>query len=116
MSYRGLQRLLARELELVRAAPFQDAGHGYDLFGLEPEQAAVMLALLGQLHQHYFRVCSHGVENLPERGAAILATNHSGTLPFDGMMLWADVILRRGRIPRAVSDYFVARLPFIGTL
>lgn len=112
----GLERLLARELELVRAAPFQDAGHGYDLFGLEPKHVAFMLALLGRVHRHYFRVCSHGVENLPARGSAILAANHSGTLPFDAMMLWVDVIVRRGRIPRAVADYFVAGMPFIGTL
>ncbi len=115
-SRRALERLLAQELELVRAAPFQDAGHGYDLFGLEPKHVAVMLAVFGLLHQHYFRVCSHGVENLPARGAAILASNHSGTLPFDATMLWVDVIVRRGRIPRAVSDYFVAGLPFVGTL
>ncbi len=44
-SHRGFHRLLPRELKLVRAAPFQDAGHG---------------------------VCSHGVENLPAQGAAIL--------------------------------------------
>jgi 1-acyl-sn-glycerol-3-phosphate acyltransferase len=112
----GLQRLLAKELEVVRAVPFQDAGHGYDLFGLEPEHVAFMLALLRRLHQHYFRVCSHGLENLPARGAALLAANHSGTLPFDGLMLWVDVIVRRGRIPRAVGDYFVSGMPFVGTL
>jgi 1-acyl-sn-glycerol-3-phosphate acyltransferase len=116
MSRWGLEWLLARELEQVRAAPFQDTGHGYDLFGLEPRHVALMLALLGRIHRYYFRVSSHGVENLPEQGAAILASNHSGTLPFDGMMLWVDVIVRRGRIPRAVADYFVAGMPFIGTL
>jgi 1-acyl-sn-glycerol-3-phosphate acyltransferase len=108
--------MLARELELVRAAPFQDAGHGYDLFGLEPGHVAALVALLGRIHRYYFRVRSYCVENVPARGAAILAANHSGTLPFDATMLWADVIVRRSRISRAVADYFVSVLPFVGTL
>ncbi|MBN1207701.1 MAG: acyltransferase family protein [Myxococcaceae bacterium] len=112
----GLRRLLSSELELLRSAPIRDAGHGYDLFGLEPERVALMLALLGQLHRRYFRVRAHGVELLPTRGPAILASNHSGTLPFDATMLWTDVLLRRGRIPRAVADFFVAGMPFVGTL
>lgn len=116
MSRWGLERLLAQELEWVRAMPFQDTGYGYDLFGLEPKHVAFMLALLRRVHQYYFRVSSYGVENLPAKGAAILAANHSGTLPFDGLMLWVDVILRRGRVPRAVGDYFVAGMPFVGTV
>lgn len=115
-SLRSLERLLGPELELLRGARIHDAGHGYDLFGLEPKHVAFMLALLGRIHQHYFRVRSYGVENLPTRGSAILAANHSGTLPFDGMMLWVDVIVRRQRVPRAIADYFVAGLPFVGTL
>lgn len=113
---RGLQRLLARELEHVRAVPIRDAGHGYDVFGLEPAHVAFALASLGWLHQRYFRVSSHGVEHVPARGPALLAANHSGTLPFDAVMLWVDVLRRRGRIPRAVTDYFVAGMPFFGTL
>jgi 1-acyl-sn-glycerol-3-phosphate acyltransferase len=112
----GLRRLLAPELELLRDAPIRDAGHGYDVFGLEPENVAIMLALLRRIHGHYFRAQSHGVENLPTRGAAILAANHSGTLPLDGMMIWTDVLLHRRRIPRTVADYFVAGMPFVGTL
>jgi 1-acyl-sn-glycerol-3-phosphate acyltransferase len=115
-SRRGLRRLLATERELVHSAPIQDAGHGYDLFGLEPEHVATMLALLGRVHTHYFRVRAYGMENVPARGSAIIASNHSGTLPLDAMMLWTDVLVRRGRIPRAIADYFVAGLPFIGTL
>ncbi|WP_224245146.1 lysophospholipid acyltransferase family protein [Hyalangium gracile] len=115
-SHRWLQRLLTPELELLRFAAIQDAGHGYDLFGLEPRHVAVMLALLGRIHEHYFRVTAHGVENIPARGPAILASNHSGTLPFDATMIWTDVLLRRGRIARAVADYFVAGMPFVGTL
>ncbi|HSP77303.1 MAG TPA: lysophospholipid acyltransferase family protein, partial [Myxococcaceae bacterium] len=94
----------------------RDAGHGYDVFGYEPLHAAFALSVLEPVHRRWFRVRSYGVEHIPAKGAAILAANHSGTLPFDAMMLWTDVVLRRHRLPRPVVDYFVPSLPFIGTL
>jgi 1-acyl-sn-glycerol-3-phosphate acyltransferase len=108
--------LLAGSLEHVRSIPFRDAGHGYDLFGYEPLHAAFALALLEPVHRRWFRARAYGVEHVPAEGPALLVANHSGTLPFDAMMLWTDVILRRRRLPRPVADYFVATLPFVGTL
>ena len=52
----------------------------------------------------------------PAQGPAVLVGNHSGTLPFDAMMVWTDVILRCRRLPRPVADYFVPGLPFVSTL
>lgn len=109
-------RLLAEPLEHLRSIPYRDAGHGYDVFGYEPLHAALGLALLEPLYRHWFRVRSHGVEHVPERGAAILVGNHSGTLPFDAAMVWTDVVLQRQRLPRAVADHFVPALPFVSTL
>ncbi|HZH78935.1 MAG TPA: lysophospholipid acyltransferase family protein [Archangium sp.] len=108
--------LLAEPLEHVRALPFRDAGHGHDLFGYEPLHAAWALAALERLHRHWFRVRSHGAEHVPAQGPALVVGNHSGTLPFDAMMVWTDVVLRRQRLPRAVADYFVPTLPFVSTL
>ncbi|WP_158502093.1 lysophospholipid acyltransferase family protein [Vitiosangium sp. GDMCC 1.1324] len=108
--------LLAEPLEHVRSIPFRDAGHGHDVFGYEPLHAAFGLSLMTPLYRYWFRVDSHGVEHLPARGPALVVGNHSGTLPFDAMMLWTDVILRRQRMPRPVADYFVPALPFVSTL
>jgi 1-acyl-sn-glycerol-3-phosphate acyltransferase len=69
------------------------------------------------LYDRWFRVASHGAENIPNTGAAILAANHSGTLPFDGAMIWMDVLERSSppRLARPVLDHFVPLMPIVGT-
>ncbi len=104
------------ELESVRNVRFADAGHGYDPFGLHPAFVALGLGLVNPLYKHYFRVLSYGAEKVPFEGPAVLACNHSGTVPVDGMMLWVDVVRNSGRVPRPISDHFVPTLPWIGTL
>jgi len=111
------ETLLGREeLERIRRLPIHDEGLGYDPYGLERDHVALGLALTKPLYERWFRVVSHGIENVPRRGRAILAANHSGTLPFDAAMLWADVVRNVGRVPRAVADFFVSNLPFVSTL
>jgi 1-acyl-sn-glycerol-3-phosphate acyltransferase len=39
------------------------------------------------LYHYWFRVEVEGIENVPERGGALLVANHSGTLPSDGAMV-----------------------------
>lgn len=100
------------------ALAFSDAGHGFDAFGMHPSFLAFGDALVAPLYERYFRVQSHGHHHIPTTGPAIIAANHSGTLPIDGMMLWADMYRHTEprRSARPVADYFVSSLPFIGTL
>jgi 1-acyl-sn-glycerol-3-phosphate acyltransferase len=97
---------------------FSDAGHGFDAFGLNPDFVGLGDVIASPLYDRYFRVVSHGHENIPTTGPAILAANHSGSLPFDAMMIWEDVLRHTTppRIPRGVADYFVSSLPFLSTL
>lgn len=97
---------------------FRDAGYGYDVFGFSPKWLDVTSKVMKPVYEHYFRVKSYGFENVPMEGPAILAGNHSGTIPIDGMMLSLDVLFKSDfkRNPRATIDYFVAGLPFVGTL
>jgi 1-acyl-sn-glycerol-3-phosphate acyltransferase len=110
--------LLPRE-ELARAdrLRYADAGHGYDVFGLHPDWVAAGLGLFRFLYEHYFRVTSSGHEHLPPDGAAILVANHSGTLPFDGAMIYLDVARHTDppRVPRPITDHFVPLIPFGST-
>ena len=96
-------------------ANFQDAGYGYDAFGMNPDWVARTLSVSRWFHDHWFRVTPHGIENIPGEGGAILASNHSGSLPLDGVMIVTNVALSSEpvRIPRPVADHFVPRLPFI---
>lgn len=105
-------------LDRAKDLHFDDAGHGFDRFGMHPSFVALGDAIAGPLYERYFRVISHGSENIPTDGPAILACNHSGTLPVDGMMLWTDVLRNTNppRNPRPVADYFVSTLPIVSTL
>jgi 1-acyl-sn-glycerol-3-phosphate acyltransferase len=103
---------------LARRAPFHDAGHGYDVFGLHPPMLAAAVSAGALLYEHYFRVDSQGIEHVPATGAAILVANHGGVLPMDAAMLCLDVLRRTEppRIPRAIADHFVPHLPLVSTL
>lgn len=95
----------------------QDAGHGYDPFGANREWVGFAAGTMRFLYDHWFRVTSHGAGNIPKTGPAVLAANHSGTLPFDGTMIWMDVLENTSppRLVRPVLDLFVPMLPIIGT-
>jgi 1-acyl-sn-glycerol-3-phosphate acyltransferase len=103
---------------LAGQARFHDAGHGYDLFGLHPPTLAAAVSAGRLAYDWYFRVDSQGIEHVPTFGAAILVANHGGVLPVDAAMMCLDVLRRMDppRIPRAVADHFVPRLPFASTL
>jgi 1-acyl-sn-glycerol-3-phosphate acyltransferase len=109
-----LARRAERErIERLRAA-LPDAG--YDVFGMHPDWVGAANAIVDPLYRYYFRVRAYGTEHIPARGAAILVANHSGTLPFDALMLCTDVPRHTEppRVVRPVADRFVPRLPFAG--
>ena len=95
---------------------FHDEGHGFDIFGLHPPTLENATAAARPLYDHYFRVDSVGADQIPVSGPAILVANHGGMLPIDGAIMCMDVVRRTGRIPRAIADHFVPRLPMISTL
>jgi 1-acyl-sn-glycerol-3-phosphate acyltransferase len=108
------EELIAR----ARALDMDDVGHGYDRFGMSREGVAFAVAAVEVLYSHYFRVLSHGHENIPEDGPVVLACNHGGTLPLDGLMVCADVFRHGplGRVPRTVVDHFAPLLPWVNLL
>ena len=103
---------------LACEAPFFDEGYGYDVFGLHPPTLERTLERCAPLYDRYFRVTSDGIEHIPPIGPVILVANHGGVLPVDAAMLCFDVLrrLRPPRIPRAIADHFVPRLPLVSTL
>ena len=107
---RDYQRRIARVSHAVNE-------YGFDSSGLEPEFVARWALPAVLLYRHYFRVEVHGIEHLP-RGRALIAANHAGQLPFDGLMLWASLILAAEppRIARSMGEYWIPRLPFVSVL
>ncbi len=107
----------ARERRRLSEIRYEGGVHGYDAFGLHPDGVAAGLAQMLPLYRAWFRVTSRKISNLPAQGAAIIVANHGGYLPFDGAMLWTDIVLNSEpvRIPRFVMDNFVLRIPLVGT-
>ena len=62
----------------------------------------------------YFRPEIHGIENVPG-GRVLLVPNHSGQLPFDGIVIAVACLLRAHvpRLVRAQAERWVPTLPFI---
>lgn len=56
-------------------------------FGFEPAFLETTAPVLEFLWSRYFRVRLQGMENVPAEGPALLVANHSGGLPYDGVML-----------------------------
>ncbi len=110
--------LSARELDRLLALRFDDAGHGYDVFGFDPRALALAIGATRPIYDGYFRVKSHDVAHIPQTGACILAANHSGLLPIDAAMVVVDVVRQTDppRVPRAIGDLFIPFMPWIGTV
>jgi len=108
--------LPAREWDRLHAYSMQDVGLGTDAFGTRRDLLGFAYALGYWLHRHYFRVISSGHDNIPSEGGGVVVGNHSGVLPFDGMMLGADVFryTEPPRLVRYMVDYFVYQIPFVG--
>ena len=70
-----------------------------------------ILPLATPLYRFYWRVDVTGVENIPTEGPALLASNHSGTLPLDGAMLKVAVLKEHGRNPWLLAADLVFQVP-----
>lgn len=67
------------------------------------------------LHDRYWRVETTGIGNLPAVGPALLVSNHSGAVPFDGAMIVTSVDTHHRRNVRFVYDRFVEKLSPVAT-
>lgn len=113
-----VKMLVPEDYERLKSVKINDLGFGYDPFGLEIESAMLAYAVAKFVYQYWFRVESHGVENVPAKGPVLITPNHSGVLPFDGAMLAVDLTknMDTPRVMRAVVDNFAGFLPFVNTL
>ena len=96
-------------------ADVEDLGHGIDAFGMSGVGLARGMAVTYWLYEHWFRVKSHDIENVPDDGPVVLACNHGGMLPLDAMMLCHDMTRNhpKTRPARVAMEYFVPSLPVV---
>lgn len=88
-----------------------------DPFGRDPAFEEKVRPLFDFLYHKYWRITTHGLENIPTQGRALLVANHSGTLAYDGTMIRVAVQADHPaeRDVRFLVEDFVYYLPFVGT-
>lgn len=89
-----------------------------DEFGFDRKFAAAIEPFFEFLYTLWWRVEVSGIEGVPSEGAALLVANHSGVLPWDGLMI--KVALQRlhpaGRPCRMLALDMFALLPVLAPL
>ncbi len=68
---------------------FKDNQKTFNLKELDPQRLMyrVMPHWLGEIMTKYFRITIEGEENIPRKGPALIAPNHSGYMGFDAFLL-----------------------------
>src|SRR5262249_8969577 len=114
----GIVAALEGEVEAkLERIPTQLNEYGYDPWGMSPRTLHHTVVLLALMYRYYFRVEVEGVENFPS-GRMLLIANHAGQLPLDAAMLMCASVLEADppRVLRGMAEYWMATLPFIGTI
>jgi len=94
----------------------RDRAEDVDDFGLDPVYAARVQPFFDFLYKRYFRVDTVGAANIPSEGRCLIVANHSGTFPYDGVMMKTAMLHAHPakRDMRWLAEDFIFYLPFLG--
>ena len=102
---------------VTRLLERMDGNYSEDEWGFDEEFADLVEPFFGFLYDNWWRVQVEGAERVPAHGAALLAANHAGILPWDATMI-SVALLREHPLPRhprfLVLDW-AFELPWIST-
>ena len=111
----GWERKLAELLAFARRRVTGD--YDVDEFGFDMEVTErFLLTALRPLAEKWFRVEVRGIDNIPTEGGALVVSNHSGTVPLDGLMTSLIIHDHVDRFLRMLGADLVFRMPFVGEL
>jgi 1-acyl-sn-glycerol-3-phosphate acyltransferase len=86
-----------------------------DEFGFDQEiTERFLLTALRPVAEKWFRIEVRGIENIPATEGALVVSNHSGTVPIDGLMTGLLIHDHTGRFLRMLGADLVFRMPFVG--
>jgi len=87
-----------------------------DEFGFDPVFEDAVKPLFDFLYRRWWRVEAIDIKNVPISGRALIVSNHSGTLPFDGAMIKYALLVEHPahREGRPLIENFVYFFPFLG--
>lgn len=90
-----------------------------DEFGFDVELTEELLHPIAMaLYHHWWRVTTIGVENVPSKGPGLLVANHSGTLPWDALMMKFGLLEEHPnhRHARLLAADLAVSMPFVSHL
>jgi len=88
-----------------------------DAYGFDEEVTQrFFMAALRPIAQKWFRIDVRGIENIPTEGGALVVSNHSGTIPVDGLMTMVSIHDHTGRNLRPLGADLVFRMPLVSAL
>ncbi|GAA1940635.1 lysophospholipid acyltransferase family protein [Nocardioides hwasunensis] len=74
------------------------------------------MAALRPVAEKWFRLEVRGLDNIPAEGGALVVSNHSGTVPVDGLMTMLAVHDHAGRFLRPLGADLVFKMPVVSSL
>jgi 1-acyl-sn-glycerol-3-phosphate acyltransferase len=112
------RRLGAEYTARSKALAVRQNEYGFDPFGFSREHVKYALLIARWLYRDYFRTEVFGIDNVPAAGRVLLVANHSGQLPFDGVVIGTAVFFEAEppRMVRSMVERFVPTVPFASYL
>ena len=103
---------------LLRSLYFAWHSEETDEFGYDPRFSDTIRPFFEFLYTVWWRVETAGLENVPGEGAALVVANHSGVLPYDGIMIKLAIRQEHParRECRMLALDMFALLPFLAPL
>lgn len=88
-----------------------------DEYGFDAEiTQRFFMSAIRPVAEKWFRIEVRGVENIPADGGALVVSNHSGTIPVDGLMTTLAVHDHGHRFLRPLGADLVFRLPVVSEI
>ncbi len=91
--------------------------YAVDEYGFDAEiTERFFYSAIRPIAEKWFRVEVRGADNIPSEGGALVVSNHSGTVPVDGLVTGVSIHDHTGRHLRPLGADLVFRLPIIGEI
>ena len=91
--------------------------YSVDEYGFDAEiTQRFFMTAIRPVAEKWFRIDVRGIENIPPVGGALVVSNHSGTVPIDGMMTAISIHDHAHRFLRPLGADLVFKLPVVSEL
>lgn len=91
--------------------------YSVDEYGFDAEITQhFFMAAIRPVAEKWFRIEVRGIDNIPSAGGALVVSNHSGTVPVDGLMTAVTIHDHAHRFLRPLGADLVFRLPVVSEM